>query len=268
MANSNSITLAKGLRICAINLKRHTDRREKLLNRAAQVGLDISIFEGFDASERPEEELVKLMPTSGFAGPLSPKNRGCTASHLLVLQEFVASNDHTMLVIEDDVAPTPELVDWVTDLSWWPEGAGIVRFEAWGDPRKFHVVGRDAHNVFGRDLVRLWSMHPGTGAYMITKDAARTALEEARTINVPIDHFLFNPAVSRFARTAEIWQMRPALMTQVEPVVMDAIRKGPKAKLRKRSVMDNLRRGYMDLGGIPRRLGKVLTGNARLVRPE
>ena len=266
MTNKTLISLAPGLEIAVISLARHAARGADMQRQAAALGLPLRLFTGFDAGAESEEALSALVPPIGYAGPMPAKDRGCTASHLLLLQSFLAGSASHLLVLEDDVLLEPALLPWLEALSWWPSGADIVRLEAWGDPQRFHVVSRRGHTHLGRDLLRLYSMHPGTAAYLITRASVERAVSWIGRMPVPIDHFLFNPGVSSFAAQANIWQVRPALIRQVLPAG-DGIARVAEKRAGLDGLRDQWRRGVQDLGGMPRSLGPMLVGQRRLVRP-
>jgi glycosyl transferase family 25 len=238
-----------------------------MIARAKELNLKMDIFRGFDSSTRPEQELLGYMPVCGYGGPLAPKDRGCSASHIMLLQQFLSGDSDFLFALEDDVYLPDEIHSWISDLSWWPEGADIVRFEAWGDPQRVHAIGRRAQAHSGRNVVRLYSMHPGTAAYIISRTAATRVLDWTGKMPVAIDHFLFNPAVSQFARRAHVWQVRPALVRQVLPPGEGIDRSAP-SRTGLNGMRDAWQRLVKDSGGILGALPRILCGRARLVRPK
>ena len=256
------------LKIAVVNLDRHADRWARVAASAQAVGLGdgVARFSGFDGSHRPEADLAALVPPVGYAGPLSPKDRGCTASHLLLMRDFLAGDARVLLALEDDITLTEDMLPWISDLGWMPEGADLIRLEAWNDPMRYHVIARHGPRHAGRDLRRLYSMCPGTAAYMITRPAAERLVALTGRADMPIDHLLFNTGASQFARNSQIWQVRPALVKQELPMgpghARHAITRSAPQRLR-----DALARAHMDLGGAPRSLLPLLTRQRQLVRP-
>jgi len=225
------------LKIAVVNLDRHADRWARVAASAQAVGLGdgVARFSGFDGSHRPEADLAALVPPVGYAGPLAPKDRGCTASHLLLMRDFLAGDARVLLALEDDITLTEDMLPWISDLGWMPEGADLIRLEAWNDPMRYHVIARQGPRHAGRDLRRLYSMCPGTAAYMITRPAAERLVG-------------------------------PALVKQELPMgpghARHAITRSAPQRLR-----DALARAHMDLGGAPRSLLPLLTRQRQLVRP-
>ena len=58
------------------------------------------------------------------------------------------------------------------------------------------------------------SKHAGTGGYIITPNGANYLVENSTKINIPVDHFLFNPNNSNIFKTLMPLQLYPEVIGQ------------------------------------------------------
>ena len=98
---------------------------------------------------------------------------------------------------------------YLRDISWIPEGVGLIKLETL--LAKTHL-SRQGLAAGGRTLRQLESIHLGAGAYVMSRDIARWLLERSRRIDVPVDHLLFAPGT--YCPEATPWQLCPAICIQ------------------------------------------------------
>ena len=60
------------------------------------------------------------------------------------------------------------------------------------------------------------SKHSGTGGYIITPNGAKFLIEKSINVDIPVDHFLFNPNNSPIFRSLKPLQIFPAICEQVD----------------------------------------------------
>ena len=101
-----------------INLGRRPDRKQKMIERLAAIGLtDYEFVNAMDGRRlSPTKELSELFVKNNF------ENRrgiiGCALSHYCMWQEFLANSKRDFIVIvEDDINFTPKFVDSLSKLS-------------------------------------------------------------------------------------------------------------------------------------------------------
>lgn len=119
-----------------INLKRRTERREKMELTMKELGLDFTYFEAFDGKTLTDDVLVDmeiiLMPEYAdpyHKRPMTMGEIGCFLSHYTIWQRMVELNQEEVLVLEDD-----------------------IRFEPFFMERAEHIM-REARQIGGWDLI-------------------------------------------------------------------------------------------------------------------
>lgn len=97
-----------------INLKRRTERREKMEITMKELGLDYTYFEAFDGKTLTDEVLVDmgitLMPEYAdpyHKRPMTMGEIGCFLSHYTIWQQIVERGLEEVLVLEDDIRFEP-----------------------------------------------------------------------------------------------------------------------------------------------------------------
>ena len=252
--------------IAIINLPRATARREAMKAEMEQAGLDVQFSDAVDLSQISEADLLRDCAREGPWGVFQNKDMACTLSHARTWEAFLASDAQYLLVFEDDVFVSPELADWLADLSWWPEGADIVKLERWLSPRKKVVLELPGIAFAGRNVARLLSRHSGGAGYLLTRRAAERLLAH-KPFPMCVDQLLFNPIASPAARELDIFQIIPALVQQgTDPDQSAALadaRHRPKGRMLLRQ---KIVRGWNEIAYPLSTVFKLITGRATLMR--
>lgn len=248
--------------VAVVNLARATDRRARMREQLAIAGITAAFPPAVDAREPDNAALLDAQPDYGPWGAVGQHDKACTQSHLALLRGFLDTGKPYCLCLEDDVFLSPELGDWLADMSWWPADADIVRLERWRDDKLLLIMDRTRQAHLGRAIARLHSRHSGGAGYIVTRAAAEKILA-ARPVNLVIDHLLFNVNVSPLARSLTIYQVVPALVVQGNEPEAPAnstraqTTKPPEARLAKK-----LSRGWHEAKVMPRLAGLWLGGRA------
>ncbi|GGH38659.1 hypothetical protein GCM10010973_34040 [Cribrihabitans marinus] len=194
-------------------MRQATGRAALMERELHRAGLSATRIDAVDCAQLSRDDLLRDCRPEGPWGYFQTKDMACTLSHAKAWLAFLASGAEVALILEDDVFLSPELGDWLADMSWWPEDAGLVRFERWRSPRLRVTLGRGGRSHLGRDIRRMRSRNPGGAAYAISRDAARLFLDQ-RPFDITLDGLLFNPSASRAARKVAIYQVQPAMAEQ------------------------------------------------------
>jgi|GEM_PF-1269773 glycosyl transferase family 25 len=261
LTDETALPTAAGLDVRVIHLERAAARRTLMAVECDRVGLCPSVWAAVDASDPTTADRLASLPDQGPWGPMHAHAKGCLLSHLDALQGFLASGASHVLILEDDVFLADDLSRWTVSLDWWPPDADVVKIERWRDDRLLVLLDRDTRHHAGRRLQRMHSRHAGTGGYMITRAAATRLVAQTRR-DLPVDHLLFNPLVSPFARDLLSYQVSPALVVQGNepaPVHTTAVAKPP------RPLKLILRRGLAELRAVAA-LPLLLSRRATLTR--
>ena len=106
-----------------INLARAQERRRHMTAELSKAGIPAKFFPAFDYKENGAEAMLEHCRVTGPWGPFHTNNMAITISHAQVWERFLETGDDLCLVMEDDVFLSPELSDWLNDLSWWPQNS-------------------------------------------------------------------------------------------------------------------------------------------------
>ena len=199
--------------VAVLNLARATSRRKLMEAEAAKAGLTLEFTPCFDWTEHSEAVFDTHCARTSAWGDFYQGHRATTISHSWAWKAFLASDAEYALILEDDVYISPEVREWVRDLSWWPNGADVVKFERWDDPRVVVLLDEAESRFLQRRICRMRTRHMGAAGYMLSR-AAATRLQAIQPLPMVIDHLLFNVNYSTFARTAKLYQVSPALVQQ------------------------------------------------------
>lgn len=248
-----------------VSLASATGRRARLTSRLDQLDLSYSFVDALDAATSGSVEIYDGMSSEGPWGWISSGDAACTQSHRRAWRAFLATDATHMLGLEDDVMVSDLLPGLLADLSWWPEGADVIKFERWKSSRLKVLLGQVI--PVGQDLAlrQLRSRHPGSAAYLLSRAAARRLLSE-RPVRLTIDQWLFNPLVSHFARDSSVFQFVPALAEQGagdEEQMPGALRTHPGGAVLWRQ---KARRGWAEIRGAFVRLPAIVAGRLSLIR--
>ena len=194
------------LKCFLINLDRSSLRLERMAARFQAIDLDFTLIQAVDGYLLAQNEVDRFVKTRNTRS-WNYGEIGCFLSHLKTWQWFLESGEEFAAVFEDDVFLSNELTGLLTSSDWIPDDADIVRLETTFWKTEISV---DKIMVTERfDLHRLLSLHHGSGAYIISKRAARFLLDNPALLRSTIDSTLFDFR-EKSCRALTIYQMNPA----------------------------------------------------------
>ena len=189
------------MQIIYINLDRHHERRARMetllqgLPHQRLAAVDGKTLASFDQAGQP-----------ATSSPLSPFELACLHSHQQAAQLLLNSGAEYVCILEDDVHLGTNFAEFMSDESWIPSLAHVVKLETMfqnlrlGQP----VAARD------RQLHSLDSRHHGTAGYILSRLGAQQLIMKTQNPQLPLDHILF-PDI---AEQRSILQISPALVVQ------------------------------------------------------
>jgi glycosyl transferase, family 25 len=111
---------------------------------------------------------------------------GCYLSHINCMRAFLETEDQTAMIAEDDGRPVPELKAIVDSALKYQECWDILRLCGFHDPHPVEYA-----NLVGEyRLTKCFTRLCGTGAYVVTRHAAKVLLKSLMPMCLPIDHAL------------------------------------------------------------------------------
>ncbi|MBB5576710.1 MULTISPECIES: glycosyltransferase family 25 protein [Rhizobium] len=180
-------SLAPQARIYVINLDRSPERWERLREQAAQYGLSVTRIAAIDGSTIPERDRIDFHPRQFIyhnGRKLLAGEYGCYRSHLLALQQFVASGDKMAIIMEDDVELNQRLIPRALAAMDSVCGARLVKlvnhrlvgFKPISETAECDIVGRCLHGPQG-----------SAACYIVNRQAAKKLLITLKPMFLPYD---------------------------------------------------------------------------------
>lgn len=103
--------------VFVVSLKKDTDRRAVIAQRLAELNIEFTFFDAFNANEK----LHTLSPEEVFVDPskhISPPEYGCSLSHAFLYKKLVKEQIEHALILEDDAIPLPQLATFLETRSY------------------------------------------------------------------------------------------------------------------------------------------------------
>ena len=177
-----------GLKVVLINLPRSVERREKMEQRLATLGLPYELLQAVDGKAEWERLLpsVNLKAFERHVGrDVLPGEVGCYHSHLKAWQRFLTSDALVLLVLEDDMVFHDDFVDALRT---------ALRGRAHWDMLKLAKIRAKqpvCQGLLGQYRLNAYlGAATGFGAYLVQRETARRLLPALMPIAAPIDREL------------------------------------------------------------------------------
>ncbi len=206
-------------KIYVLNLNRHKNRLKNIQKQLAKQSLLFERLTAIDARDAREEILGEFTEKTGPIPRMGAGARACTVGHFKIWKRFLETDANTAFILEDDVRISNDFAKFIAMAADCAGQVDILNFNRQDSKRTYKkLVVAKKNNIAKNGFVAkpLLGPHYGTAGYMITRAAAEFLCCQVKRVNVPIDHLLFNPNVSKFNRSSRIFQTFPAF---VEPDV-------------------------------------------------
>ena len=194
---------ARPAKVFVINLDRQPDRWEAMSEQLTRLGIGATRIPAIDKHKlRIDDPALDRLPK----GPVA-----CLRSHYRAVETFLDTDASAALIMEDDVEIGTEIVELISDLSWWPPGYGLVKLQSAIRPEILVWLGKPVGSTnFGRLLRPIRHSALGSYGYLIDRETAwRIKGLTPAGLHMPIDHVLFDLKNSWIARRLHPLQMIP-----------------------------------------------------------
>ena len=179
-----------------INLDHRKDRLKRIRKHLNSNGLYFTRFQAVNALETNSKTLTRNITQYGPLGKISIGDMACFQSHLMLWKKIYKTEKKPVLVLEDDACISKRGFELLRSTNWIPKNAKIIKCEKFGNKRHRVLLSPKLKSIYEFHLHYLMSKHSGTGGYIITPNGAKYLVEKSINVNVPVDHFLFNPSNS------------------------------------------------------------------------
>lgn len=179
--------------IWVISLARAVDRRRSVRTSFTAAGIPFELFDAVDgrALEPAERRRYSRWRSLYEVGrDLTLGDVGCSLSHLRVYEQMVAEGIPEVVVVEDDVQPSPALVDVLAGRHALPPDWEVVTMHSLfpsADPQPLPTPPiADGYRV-----CRYRRIPFGTQCYLVSLAAARRLLAVGYPVRMPPDELLY-----------------------------------------------------------------------------
>jgi len=191
-----------------VNLDRAPERMARMMQILQSQSIDFERHPAIDGNLFSDNDIKKYRAQRQQGKPITVGEIACAESHLAIFRKIVEGVDDHAVVMEDDLHLAEDAGAFINSAAWIPSGAEVIKLETVNEPTIITTKHFDLVN--DRKLVQLAFKHWGSGAYVISKSAARKALRNYVAGLTPIDDYLFDPTVNDFS----LWQIQPAIAVQ------------------------------------------------------
>jgi glycosyl transferase, family 25 len=176
------------MRVYIINMDSATDRWSFVQSHFSKTGLPVIRVSGVVGKNIqlpiPEYDETRLRRWHGQTTNMGAI--GCYLSHINCMRAFLATDDETAMIAEDDGRPVPELRSIVDASLKYQDCWDILRLCGFHDPHPVEYANLGGEYRLATCFTRLC----GTGAYVLTRHAAQVLLKKLMPMCLPIDHAL------------------------------------------------------------------------------
>ncbi|OBQ67692.1 glycosyltransferase family 25 protein [Mesorhizobium erdmanii] len=191
-----------------INLDRSPERLAHMTAEFARINIGFQRVAGIDSKQYPD---LALQPQHAIHAirPLSGSEIACLHSHRACWTIIAQDDAPYGAVFEDDMVFSGKAGALLSNTSWVPADADVVKLETFFSRTVIQRRRSAAGNGFS--VVRLRKGHPGAGGYLLSRQTARDFLEATAQINIAVDDLIFDPILSA---SKTVYQLVPALCAQ------------------------------------------------------
>jgi glycosyl transferase family 25 len=193
-----------------INLDRASARLAHIRQAFDSINLRFVRFSAVDGSRLTTSER-SLVPPRQRSRSWTAGELGCLLSHYRLWLTIAAETDRLATIFEDDILVDPSCKDVLAKLEKSDARIDIVKLDTYSS-QLVEVEPTPVADVVGLALFRLRSLHYGSGAYVISRDAAATLASRIAEFDEPVDHVLFGR--HRASRGLTVLQAVPAIAAQ------------------------------------------------------
>ena len=178
--------MGRKMNIVVISDKNNEVRRQNVINEFNKKNIEFSFFDAIMANRMSKEELDTKAIKDTF---LSPSEIGCALSHCGVYDEFLKSDENSIMICEDDIYFTKyfnydsllKIKDFLEETN---EPRLVVLQKSIYHHKNIRSVGNDVNLYSARNL---FLAH----GYMLNRAAARNIKEIQTPVKFEIDAFKF-----------------------------------------------------------------------------
>ncbi len=193
-----------------ISLKSETKRREHIQTMFSKLGVS---YEFFDAINK--QQALALCHKQGLNyqdDSLTMGELGCFMSHYLLWEKIINEDLPYMLIFEDDVIVSPNIVQFINNIDIIMQRFDVIKLETMLTKT---IYDSNVVQVANFQFQKIKTEHMGLAGYVISRNVAKILIKtiQQEGIYQPIDHYLFSDFIEK-KDNFDIYQITPALSIQ------------------------------------------------------
>ncbi len=194
-----------------ISLPDAVKRQEKISAELRCAGLAFSMIPGVVGRNLTRSELASFAPSRfmvRFSRELGPGEIGCTLSHKLALEAFLATDEAMALILEDDAVVPTGLGEAIARLvERLPQDWGFLKIGGFGGVR-----GRLVSDTSFGKLVATTATTVYSHAYVVSRQGAERLLHNILPVRFPYDIYRRDA----HSHGAKVFEVVPTLVSQTD----------------------------------------------------
>jgi glycosyl transferase, family 25 len=197
-----------------INLDRDAARLRHIEDEFKRAGMEFERFPAVDGAQLKPDDIT-FLPATARHRPWTRGEIGCFLSHYELWKILAASKLRYCAIFEDDVFLSRKVSGFLRAVERSQACFDLLKIDS--GLRLVSVDRFPMSVVAGVALHRLRSIHYGTGAYLISRDAAELLVERVSGFDLPVDDVLFGPHPA--SSDLFVVQSIPALVAQSDVMI-------------------------------------------------
>lgn len=211
------------MRNYVISLASAKERREHIVKVFSEKGVAFNFFDAAFPGDQLNSNIANLVPSLLSSDRLTPGEKACYMSHVLLWHKCVEDNLPFICIFEDDIVLGKNAEVLLNHDAWLQERFNreeplLVKIETFGQALKTVETNIQVLEEFTFDVLK--SVHYGTAGYIINQCAARYLLAQVRNLSqhqvCPIDHLLFEVCLTQ--PKIRVYQLNPAICIQMDQI--------------------------------------------------
>ncbi|EKO3652960.1 glycosyltransferase family 25 protein [bacterium 19MO02SH05] len=174
--------------IQVVNLERADERRKLISQQLDKINLDYTIFNAVDGKASPNHPLFRKYNRSRSLSrrgkELNLGQLGCYASHYLLWELCVNSNENFIIIEDDAIIDGQKLLEFLKHCDNLPEEIECIRLF---DNKKRSFSSKQYISLDTLEVHKFNKGHMSTTAYFITPNGAKKLLEHSKSWYLPVD---------------------------------------------------------------------------------
>lgn len=202
-----------------INLDSSIDRWNAIEKRLNSLNISAKRISAVDGRKKSDAEISSILYPMDykyrylFPRLLSKAEVGCFLSHRKCWQKLVESDEDWALIMEDDLIISDRAQFYMQDFAWLPENIKICQLSTHEPDWRLWIKEETIKLPNNDEIIQPLDKAHGTQCYVISKEAALSALKYSERLLAPVDDFLFSPYFE-INKQYGTYRIQPAVVTQ------------------------------------------------------